>query len=335
MSKKCFGCGVLPQDKDPLKPGFIKKTSYDIKLCTRCFRIKNYGDYSFVNKDSNDYEKIFNTVKKEKDLTLFLCDILSLDETLELINEFLPNVILVITKKDLLPKSVKEQKLVSYINKNYNINVSDIIFVCSNKNYNLDKLFDLINKRKNSSKVYLVGKTNSGKSSLINAFLKSYSNFESLVTTSLMPATTLDLLEVKLNCDITFIDTPGIIDKESYLNNLDEKEIKKVSVKKEIKPRTYQMKPYESLLVDSFLRIDYLSEHKNSFTLYLSNDIKVKRIKLNTNDNLRNLDKISFDLKDNKDIVIKDLLFCKITKSAKVNVYLLDKSSIHVRDNLI
>ena len=93
------------------------------------------------------------------------------------------------------------------------------------------------------------------------------------------------------------------------------------------------MKPNQSLLIDNYARIDYLSDCKNSFTLYLSNNIKVKRINLNTNNDLRNLNKTSFKLDEKKDIVIPGLCFCKIVAKAEVNVYV--KNNVKVYVNLI
>lgn len=335
MTKKCLGCGSILQTDNSLKEGYINEDAYtNAILCQRCFRIKNYGDYQIINNDSK-YEEIFDEVKKKDDLILYLCDILNLDESIERLNGFKGPVILVITKKDILPKSVKENKLLDYIKMNYKLNVKAIIFVCSIKKYNLDLLMNLVNKYKNSNNVYFVGNTNAGKSTLINALIKSYSDKESYITTSFLPATTQDVIKIKLNDNCTFIDTPGLVNNNSFLYNEKPSIVKAVSEKKEIKPRTYQMKPNESLLIEDYVRIDYLSNTNNSFTLYLANGIRVQRIKLNTNDKLRNLNKTSFSLESGKDIVINGFGFCKITKSARVDVYTKNNVKVYERNNLI
>lgn len=336
MTKKCAGCGAIFQTTSPSKEGYIDSSMIDNALiCKRCFRIKNYGDYVNVDKNVKDYDLIFNEIKDKNKLILFLCDILTLDDSIKEINNFKGKVVLVITKKDLLPKSVKEEKLLNYIDKNYNLNVVCKLFVSSVRNYNLDLLLNVINKNKTDSYVYLVGNTNAGKSTLINALIKSYSKEESNITTSLLPATTLNTIKIKLNDNLTLIDTPGIVSKNNYLYDINPKDVKKITAKAEIKPRTYQIKPNQSLIIDKYARIDYIGKEKNSFTLYLSNDIKVKRININTNNDLRSLNKYSFDAKKDSDIVIKGLMFCKMVKEAKIDIYTKDNVDVYVRPNLI
>lgn len=336
MINKCLGCGAVFQFKDPLKEGYVTAKNFDkAKVCRRCFRIKNYGDYQYVNKDKTCYQAIFDEIKSKEELVLFLCDIFTLDDSVKELNKFKGKVILVITKTDLLPKSVKEGKLLSYVKKNYELNFVSVLFVNSNKRYNLDVLINEIKRHKVSNNVYLVGNTNAGKSTLINALISSYSNESSYVTTSVLPATTLDVIEIKLNDEITLIDTPGIVCEDNYLTNADAKTVKNVSCKSEIRPRTYQMKPRQSLIIGDYARIDYLQDTSNSFTLYLSNDIKVKRINLDTNDYLRNLKLTQVNLKKREDVVISGLCFCKITNKALVNVYVKEGVKVFKRESLI
>ena len=98
--------------------------------------------------------------------------------------------------------------------------------------------------------------TNSGKSTLINKLIKNYSNEDIEVTTSMYPSTTLNKIEIKLN-ELKIVDTPGLISSGSILNSLDLKNIKKITPKKEIKPRSYQLKGTGSLLIENYIRIDY------------------------------------------------------------------------------
>ena len=112
---------------------------------------------------TQDYQNILNSIPKDS-LVVYLTSLLSLN--LDIINNF-NNVIIVLTKKDLLPKSVKDYKLIDYVSKRVN-NYLDIEVISSVKNYNLDSLMNKIKKYSNNKEVYFIGNTNSGKSTLIN-----------------------------------------------------------------------------------------------------------------------------------------------------------------------
>lgn len=324
MTKKCMGCGAILQNNDQNKDGFID--SLDKSICERCFRLRNYGEYREVDLNNDDCLKIIKDIPKDS-LVVYLTSLLNLN--FDYIKDF-KNVIIVLTKKDLLPKSVKDYKLINYVS-SIIPNYLDIEVISSIKNYNLDSLINKIKKYSNQKEVYIIGMTNSGKSTLINKLIKNYSDSSIEVTTSIYPSTTIDKIDIQIGA-LNIIDTPGIISKNSLLNYLTPKGIKKITPKKEIKPRSYQLKGSGSLLIDNLIRIDYHSD--NNIAIYLANNLNITKMNLNNN-TLKDKYKYSFKLSDNKDVVIEDLCFIKFTKACDIDIYSLYQTNIYERDNLI
>ncbi len=332
--KRCKGCGVLLQDENVLQEGYT--TSLDNDICQRCFRMKNYGEYQVITKSNEEYLSILKSVGETKDLVLYVTDLLNLEKNLEQIRSIIPNkMLLVLNKKDVLPKSVKEDKLIKYL-EDKNILFEEVIVISANKNYNIDYLLKRIKFYQTSKNVYVVGHTNAGKSSLINKLIKNYSDNIWELTMSPLPSTTLSLVKIELNEYLTLIDTPGLVESGSILNHIDDKMIKKISPTKEIKPRTYQLRKNQSIIIENFIRIDYVSGDKNSFTLFISNDLKVKRLlNLFNNDELKDLNKVTYDVKYDEDLVINGLGFVKIVNKGVIDVYINKDVETFMRKSLI
>ena len=332
--KRCSGCGVLLQDQNLLQEGYT--TSLENDVCQRCFRMKNYGEYQVVTKSNDEYLKILKSVGETKDLVLYITDLLNLEENIEEIRNIIPNkMILVLNKKDVLPKSVKEEKLINYL-KEKNIEFEEVIVVSVNKNINIDYLLKRIKYYQTSKNVYVVGHTNAGKSSLINKLISNYSDNTQELTMSPLPSTTLNLVKIDINDYLTLIDTPGLVDNGSILNRVDASMVKKISPKKEIKPRTYQLRKNQSIIIEDLVRIDYVEGEKNSFTLFVSNDLKVRRLlNLFNNDELKDKNKITYNLKYDEDLVVSGLGFIKIVDKGTINIYIDKDVDTFVRKSLI
>ena len=217
MSKKCLGCGAIMQYENKNEIGYINEKKYiDAKYWERCFKLINYGEYKEVVTNGEEYIDIYKSINNTNDLVLFLVDIFNLNKSVELINKYINNkIILVITKFDIIPKSVKEDKIKSRLKElNLNKNIIDIVLISSKTNYNLDVLREKIYKNKTSDNVFICGNTNAGKSTLINKFIKSYSNNDFEITTSILPSTTININEIKIDDELTLTDTPGFIEKD-------------------------------------------------------------------------------------------------------------------------
>ena len=333
MNKKCIGCGALLQIEDINKEGYIREEIYNEgALCSRCFKIRNYGEYKIIEKTNHDFIPILENIGKTSDLVVLVVDLFNISNNLEQIKKYIKNdILLVLTKRDILPLSVYDEKLKQYFN-NMDINIIDTVLISSQKNMNFDELIDKIYKYKKSNNVYVVGYTNAGKSTMINKIIYNYFNHDLEITTSMLPSTTLNSIEVKLSDDLTIIDTPGILNDGDISNFSDIKTLKRINPKKEIRPITYQIKQPQSILIESLVRIDL--NDSNSITLYLSNSLNIERT-FNAKDKLKDLEKYEFDIKDNQDIVISGLGFFKFVKKGHIIIYSLPNIDIFVRDNLI
>lgn len=319
--KKCKGCGAFLQDSNDKIEGYTTNINND--LCERCFRIKNYNEYKFIEKNNDDFIDILKDINKTNDLVVLLVDLFNIPINLKEITEYLNNdILLVLTKKDIFSYKIPDVKFLSY---NYGINYIDSLVVSSNKNYNFDLLYEKINKYKKSNKVYIVGYTNSGKSTLINKFVHNYSKKNINITTSNLPSTTLNTLEIIINDELTLVDTPGILDN----SNIDVNLLKKVIPKKEIKPITYQVHNKQYIYVEDIIKIE---SSDNNLTLYFSNNLKIER---KYNDNKKILNEKVIRVKKNEDIVISGIGFIKVTKNETIKISTKNDYLIYTRRSLI
>ncbi|MDD3392019.1 MAG: 50S ribosome-binding GTPase [Bacilli bacterium] len=328
MNKKCPGCGSVIQNENINEVGYVKELNSDI--CERCFRINNYNDYKKVQKSNSDFINILKDINKTNDLVLLVVPLFDLPKNFHLITKELNNdILLVLTKRDLLPKVIKDEKLLNYMD-NYNINYVDKIVISSKKNYQLDELLEKINQHKRSKNVYVVGYTNAGKSSLINKMIYNYTDLKNTITTSMLPSTTIDNIVVPINDDLTLIDTPGIIEDGSIVNHISLEKLKLILPKQEVKPITYQIKNKQSIIVDDLLRVD---TQNTNLTFYFSNQLSINRYyKTNKLDDLVKRDLI---VNYNSDLVISGFGFIKCVKKCKLTIYIDNNVEVFVRNSLI
>ena len=323
---KCKGCGVNLQNTNRGTLGYV--TDLSKSLCERCFRIRNYNEYSIVSKSNDDYVNILKGISKSDDLVILVVDLFNTNNRLDDIFKYLNNnVLLVLTKRDILPKSSYDNKFIEYFKK---YKVIDTIIVSSVKNYNMDLLYSKIIEYKNGNKVYVVGFTNSGKSTLINKLIYNYSDVDTYITTSNLPNTTIDSIEIKLSDNLTLIDTPGLVNSGDIINYIDSDTIKKIIPNKEIKPITYQVKTTETINIGNLVKL-ILSD--NNITIYVSNKIDINRVYRENIDD--SLECHIIDVDSNTDIVIEGFGFIKFTKSEQVRIYTIKGVNVYKRASLI
>lgn len=155
-------------------------------------------------------------------------------ELFQNINKKKHRLLLVCNKIDALPSEFEVDRMQQWVKKQVQKYLDDeIVFtICltsAKKATGIEKVMTMLEKIKKSfdpkaylPKVYVVGCTNSGKSSFVNAMIYKGNKYKepgkvhyrekySILTESGMPGTTLDLVSVdEIKLGFKMLDTPGI-----------------------------------------------------------------------------------------------------------------------------
>lgn len=289
----CIGCGAKIQSQDASHEGYIPAAALEKNLendqdvyCQRCFRLRQYNEVTDIDLDENAFLQLLNELNQEPALIVHVVNILDFNASLiSGIHRFAGKneILLVANKSDLLPKSVKLNRLRHWAEQGAyanGIKPVETLVTSAKDQDSILKLMDAIEKHRQGRDVYVVGATNVGKSTIINAIIKAASAEENLITTSYFPGTTLGKIHIPLDDGSEIIDTPGLIQKGQMTGLLDLEDIKPVTIKKPIKPRGYQISSGQTLFIGGLARIDLEGiEGKQPVIIYASNDLPIHRTK--------------------------------------------------------
>ena len=309
-NKKCIGCGVILND-DPTRLGFVQNFDPEkTKYCKRCFNLIYYQTIDNSSLNHQEIEDNFKSIRYDKNICIFhVVDVLNLDKSLMLsFVDFENPLYFVVNKMDCLPKSYNAEITNDYIVKtieSYGFENPKILYTSKLNNSSIKRLYKTINDiTKKKYKPLFIGNTNVGKSSLLNALKRVNKQSEEL-TVSPFVNTTVSFKKIKIDKN-EIIDTPGLFQPTNITNYLSSKDIKKISNFKNNKPINFFINPNQTLMIDALAIISYLDGAKSNFTFYMSNSLKIERMKIeNTEKNfvnaLNNSDKVKYT--DNLELV--------------------------------
>lgn len=341
--KKCLGCGITLQNENENAPGYIVSLEQD--LCQRCFQVTNYHQIQKINPAQlTDSNLILDKIANIDGHLCYIMDLFMFENSkIYPLYRFIKNrpVTLILTKADLMPKTLKIHKVrrlaLEWI-KEAKINV-DQVFVLGN--FGKEGLADLVSHLQKFKKVIFFGCPNVGKSTLLKALIPT-----SKVTISAIPNTTIDLISYNLDQQ-EIIDTPGIALKNNFLNNLDPFLIEKILVKKRIKPKVFQLKQQQVIVIDGIASLIINSLELVSVVVYVSDNLYVGRHSLdkfqaglqlqNLIFNSQKQKKMKFNQVSHHDLVLDGVGFICITSKLPIDIELLvdENMSVTFRKALI
>lgn len=378
----CIGCGAKIQTEAKNALGFLPAGALKKKIaerdqmeavqagdegseasiktedlyCQRCFRLRHYNEIAPTSLTDADFLRLLKEIGQHDALIVNVVDIFDFNGSL------IPNLhkltggndlLMVANKRDVLPKSLKVGKLTAWLREqaaSRSLKPKDILVTSAQNKDDVAELMEAIEYYRRGRDVYVVGVTNVGKSTLINAIIKSASGSEDVITTSRFPGTTLDKIEIPLDEDSALIDTPGIIHRGQMAHYLEPEDLKYVSPRKEIKPKTYQLNPEQTLFFGGLARFDFISGERQGMTAYFDNEINVHRTKLEGATEFyekhkgellapalvgAKLVRREFKITDKSDIVFSGLGWVRVPQKAVVAAWVPEGVDVVVRKALI
>lgn len=218
----CGGCGAFLHCQQPSLMGFVPKELFEGRnsgelrnlVCQRCYFLKVHKTALNVRVEPEMYVKLLEPIKNKKALVLLVVDLLDVPcsiwpSIMDIIGPRKP-VVVVGNKVDLLPAdgsnhlSRVKNSLIAAIEETplSQASIKHVALVSARTGFGIESLITKIQKFwATKGDIYVVGCTNSGKSSLFNALLGSdmcktaASSLIRRATVSPWPGTTLNMLK--------------------------------------------------------------------------------------------------------------------------------------------
>lgn len=273
-------------------------------VCMRCFKLSKYGKIPQVDciishkSPLKSLQDIFDPIKHNS-IILKVVDIIDfngsfIQEIYQFAKEKKCHMLLILNKIDALPLGYKDTRIFQWaiMNTRGLFEEMHVCAVSSRTGDGFDRALKLLKKLKTElpdSKYYVIGATNSGKSSFINKLsekcwnlpLEKYKKPLHALTTSSLPGTTLHSIEISLrSLDIQIIDTPGIPTLSQLTFKLRPDVAQSIIPSKKIKPIVLIATPEFSFWIGGLVRIDMLEgdfKYLTFFTSHLCTIHKTKR----------------------------------------------------------
>lgn len=316
MNRICYGCGATLQSEDKNAVGYIPAHKSDSPYCMRCFRMMHYGE-SNQGYEPKTTKQIIKRVNGDDKFVVFLCDFLNINqEVIDIYNSIKADKLLVINKCELIPDEIYKQKLSNYVRNVYHVN-GDIKIKGGTKNHGVSSIYRYLIER-NIHETYVLGLSNSGKSTFINDLIHVNGSKVRPINTNSKANTTLDFIKVKIDDSLTVYDSPGFI----LENNADSD-----AYDQYIKTLTFNMKAGETIsLINGKYYFNFSED--TPINIFINGKGKHKKyfkeIKLDNEYKLEN---------DNQDIVILGVGFIRVKNKGivKTNV---DTKYIEIRNSM-
>ena len=288
---RCQGCGAILQSDSKKLPGFISKSIIEngvpkIPYCNACYeKMLALNSSSLNNSIDKDAIKILKDAVATDALIIWVIDLFSFNGTLnqDVVKKVKKlNVISLATKKDLLQPVAEDESLSRFIDERfseYGINPIYIQLVGKDDSIDTKGIMKKINELRKGHDVYIIGNSNSGKSTFVNRVLQNFENKSKWpIKTEKYRDTNADVLEIPLSNSSFLYELPDFSNENSVYDRV-EKEVQKIIFPKDgVEMRRYIVGEGTSIVVGGLAVLTILRSHRTSYRVFCSKKVETKNV---------------------------------------------------------
>lgn len=288
--RRCYSCGVVLQSKDHDKDGYVEKEllqdlSKGVLFCQKCFHSEKYNLSPKEASLDHQFFTLIADAQATDALIVYVINLFSFEAGfIRALNHWLSglDILVLANKRDIIPQDVSDETLKEYVAHRLRVEklkVSDVKLVSASENYNIRDVIDTIKELRKRRDVYIIGQKHSGKTTLMEAFLKEYKNVSRTnIITQNYPGTNLKVMQIPIDQSTYFYDTPGLGNDNSILEKVEKQVLKSIVPIKRVEKRLHTLSKDQSLFIGGLARIELVEGEKTAVGCYFSSEVDIRKI---------------------------------------------------------
>ena len=291
---RCYHCGAILQCDNPNDKGYIipeslnRATPIQIIYCDKCFEtMKAFNNSELDQNVDHEVLKILDDAYATDAYIIWVVDLFSFNGTLnkEIADKIKKlSVTVVGTKRDLFPKSVKDESLIAYLTERfqaYGVKPNTVRLLGTANKEDPKELIASMNSIRKGHDVYMIGNNASGKTSIINKALKGFENKTNRqIKTIKYPGTNVDVLEIPLSRSSFFYELPGISQNTSATGKLEKDVVKQIVPKKDLKMTIRSLSAGDALMVGSLASFEIIKGKPATYRFFSAEGVETRKVSL-------------------------------------------------------
>lgn len=288
--RRCYSCGVVLQSGDQHKEGYIDKDflfdlSKSVLFCSSCFRSEKYNLAPQEPSLDPEFFTLISDAQATDALLVYVINLFSFEAGfIRAFNEWIKglDVLVIANKRELMPLSTTDEQLKEYVAHRLRVEklkVLDVKLVSTAENYNMREVINDIHELRKRRDVYIIGQKHSGKTSIMESFLKEYKNLSrSNITTQNYPGTNIQVMRIPIDRTTAIYDTPGLGSDNSILEKVERSVGRLLEPTKRLEKRTITISEDQTILVGGLARLELVEGERTTFENYFAHSVNLRKL---------------------------------------------------------